>query len=108
MGKDPARSSQAGVHPARMMMSLFAPREDGRSPSESPNGRVDAQQQLPQELGSYEKGHHAGPLPPVEEHAQALHQEHWAANQTEPGHPARDEPGGVHEVAEEQPVPEWD
>ena len=28
------------------------------------------------------------------------------ADQTEPGHAARDEPGRVHEVAQEQPVPE--
>src|ERR671915_2360336 len=91
-----------------MMMSLFASRKDGCSPPESPNGRVDPQQQLPQELGGYQKSHRAGSLPPVEEHAEALHQEHWPADQTEPGQAARDEPGRVHQVAEEQPVPEGD
>jgi hypothetical protein len=59
MGEGPARSSQVGVHPARMLKSLFARREDGCSPPESQNGRVDPQQQLPQELGGYEKTHTA-------------------------------------------------
>jgi NADPH:quinone reductase-like Zn-dependent oxidoreductase len=53
----------------RTLMSLFARREDGCSPPESPNGRVDPQQQLPQELGGYEKTDRAGLPPDVEEHA---------------------------------------
>src|SRR4051794_36438912 len=89
-------------------MSSFTGREDGRSPPEPPTGRVDAEQQLPQELGGYEEACRAGLLPPVEERADVPDQEEWPSDQTEPRHAARDEAGRVHQVAEDQPVAEGD
>src|SRR5690348_10580766 len=89
-------------------MSTFSPREDRRGPAESPNGRVGPEQQLPQELGGYEEARRTGLLPQAEEHAEVADQQEWSADQTQPGHAARDEAGRVHQVAEDQPVPEGD
>ena len=47
-------------------------------------------------------------IPPVEEHADVPDQEERPSDQSEPGHPSRDEAGLVHQVAEDQPVPEGD
>ena len=52
--------------------------------------------------------HRAGLVPPVEEHADVPDQEERPSDQSEPGHASRDEAGVVHQVAEDQPVPEGD
>ena len=92
----------------RIVMSTFGRREDGYIPSKCPNGGVDPERQLPQELRDYEDVHRAGWIRQVEEHAYVPNQEEWPPDQPEPGHAARDEAGAVHQVAEDQPVPEGD
>ena len=47
-------------------------------------------------------------IPRVEEDADVSDQEERPSDQPEPGHAARYETGAVHQVAEDQPVPEGD
>ena len=47
-------------------------------------------------------------VPPVEEHADVPDQKQRPADQSKPWHPSRDEAGLIHQVTEDQPVPEGD
>src|SRR6185312_17442387 len=76
-------------------------RQDRRVAPETPDGAVDAEERLPDELGDDQDVHHAGLVPPVEQDTEVAEQEQRSADEPEPGHAARNEPGLVHEVAED-------
>lgn len=83
-------------------------REDGRRP-ESPDQRVDAERELPDDLGDRRDAlHRPACLEQAEQHADARKGLDRAADHAQqresPGHQA----GPEHEVAQDQPVPDPD
>jgi hypothetical protein len=56
---------------------------DDRNTPEPPDGCVDAERQLPQELGDDQDVHRAGRVPPVEEHAEVPNQEERPSDQSD-------------------------
>ena len=77
------------------------------SPSGSPRSRSRCRGTLPDELRDRTRTCTV-PLcvPPVEQHADVGEEEKRPTDQSEPGHAARDEAGAVHQVAEDQSVPQ--
>ena len=75
---------------------------------EPPDGAVDAEERFPDELGNYQDVHQTGLIPRVEEHAYVPEQEERPPDESEPGHAPGNEAGLVHQVAEDQAVPEGD
>src|SRR5919205_4375856 len=103
---DGRRTSQRGdAGSGRRNVAVCAPKNRSIAP-ESPDGRVDAKRQLPEELGGDEEARRAGLFPQVEQHAYVPDQQERPSDQTEPGHAPRDETGAVHQVAEDQSVPD--
>src|SRR6187399_573665 len=80
--------------------------KDRRVLPEAPDGAVDAEERLPDDLrDDREPRNDAARVPPVEEHAEAPEQEERPSDHSEPGHAPWNETGAVHQVAEDQSVP---
>ena len=100
----------SGGHRRRAIASLGL--EDRSIAPETPDGAVDAEEELPQELGdrcdALQRTQRAARMVPAEQDCRPGRDEQRPADESEPRHPPRHEPCPVHHVAEDQPVPQAD
>src|SRR5262249_54144801 len=84
-------------------------REYRRVLPEPPDGAVDAEEELPDELRDRQKTlHRAVDVPPAEDRSCPRNDDERPSDESEPRHLSWDQPGSVHDVTEDQPVPPAD